>query len=78
MSVVLKLCFGLVLLCSAAGADVFVDSQCGGDRSCCRLSDSACNINDMDEGNSTMIFPGGETRCIASTSTDYAFQVGHF
>lgn len=78
MLVVAKLCLRLFLLCSTArAAEVFVASQCGGDRSCCRLSDSPCNIADMDEGkgNSTMIFPGGETRCIASTSTDYAFQV---
>ena len=58
-----------------ASSDVYVDSQCGSDRTCCWLQNATCDIEFMEYENSTVIFPGGETRCIASTSTDYAFEV---
>ena len=42
---------------------------------CCDLENSTCNISDMSKDTSTLVFPGGETRCIYSDSTPYAFQV---
>jgi hypothetical protein len=34
-----------------------------------------CPITDMPPDATTLVYPGGETRCIYSTSTDFAFQV---
>ncbi len=43
----------------------------------CRLEGdySKCNLNSLCTTNSTIIYPGGDTRCIKSTSTEYAFEV---
>ena len=34
-----------------------------------------CDLADMPKDETTMVYPGGETRCIFSTSSDFAFQV---
>ena len=68
---------GVIAAAAVAELEYFVDSQCHSNADCCWLRDSSCDFNDLDTGNSTLIFPGGETRCIASTSTDYAFEVSH-
>lgn len=42
----------------------------------CELSvDESCDISDMPADQSTIVSPGGMTRCIYSTSTPYSFQV---
>lgn len=52
-----------------------VTSLCEG-RKCCTVSDTeACAITDMDRDQSVLVIPGGETRCIVSDSTPFAFQV---
>jgi hypothetical protein len=43
---------------------------------CCTVSSGeACSISSMPKDTSTLVLPGGETRCIYSTSTPFAFQV---
>ena len=42
---------------------------------CCRLSDGACNLSSFPKDKTTLVYPGGESRCIFSTSTDYSFQI---
>jgi len=39
------------------------------------VEDDACDISSFPKDKSTVVYPGGETRCIFSTSTDFAFQV---
>ena len=49
---------------------------CGNGYSCCDItSTESCDIDSMTPNESTLVFPGGDTRCIYSTSTPYAFQV---
>eukprot|EP01038_Epipyxis_sp_PR26KG_P006370 gene6370-8772_t len=44
--------------------------------SCCTLSEQeSCSMNNMSKDVSQIVFPGGETRCIFSTSTPFGFQV---
>lgn len=43
---------------------------------CCNVSSSeSCSIATMPQDESTLVLPGGETRCIYSYSTPFAFQV---
>jgi hypothetical protein len=43
---------------------------------CCNISSSeTCSISNMKKDSSTLVLPGGNTRCIFSTSTPFAFQV---
>ena len=44
---------------------------------CCDMQTdpSGCALRNMPKLPSTLVFPGGETRCIFSTSTPYSFQV---
>lgn len=43
---------------------------------CCTISESeSCAITGFTKDESTLVLPGGETRCIFSTSTPFAFQV---
>jgi hypothetical protein len=43
---------------------------------CCNITTSeACNLASMPRDESTLVLPGGETRCIYADSTPYAFQV---
>lgn len=42
---------------------------------CCDIEQSSCDISSMEKDTSTLVFPGGDTRCIYSDSTPYAFQV---
>ena len=43
---------------------------------CCTMSSTqSCPITSFTAGTSTMVLPGGKTRCIFSDSTPYAFQV---
>ena len=47
-----------------------------GSSSQCVISETeACDISGMEKDATTMVYPGGATRCIYSTSTDFAFQV---
>lgn len=46
------------------------------DVSCCTVSSTEkCSITAMPKDTTTMVLPGGNTRCIFSTSTPFAFQV---
>jgi hypothetical protein len=43
---------------------------------CCTMSGSqSCSISNFQRDSSTLVLPGGNTRCIFSDSTPYAFQV---
>lgn len=43
---------------------------------CCNItSTNECNLNSMKRDESMIVLPGGDTRCIFSTSTPFAFQV---
>jgi hypothetical protein len=43
---------------------------------CCSLSSTeSCSITNFKKDDSTLVLPGGNTRCIFSDSTPYAFQV---
>lgn len=43
---------------------------------CCTMSSTErCALNSYERDTSTMILPGGKTRCIAGDSTHYAFQI---
>lgn len=44
---------------------------------CCTVSSSkdSCSLNSFSQDASTIVYPGGESRCIFSTSTPFAFQV---
>lgn len=43
---------------------------------CCTISETeSCAISSMSQDESMLVLPGGETRCIFSTSTPFAFQV---
>jgi hypothetical protein len=43
---------------------------------CCTMSATeSCSISKMARDSSTLVLPGGETRCIFSDSTPFAFQV---
>jgi hypothetical protein len=47
-----------------------------GERHTCTLSTTDdCTIDQMPRDESTVVYPGGETRCIFSTSTAYTYQV---
>lgn len=72
------LCLTVAFRSSRGETTAFVDSQCGSSADCCRLKEDTCNLSDLPTLQSTLIFPGGETRCIASNSTDYAFEVRDF
>jgi hypothetical protein len=46
------------------------------DNSCCTVSSSEkCSMNQFQKDQSTLVLPGGNTRCIFSYSTPFAFQV---
>ena len=46
------------------------------DNSCCTLSNTeSCSISNFVRDTATMILPGGNTRCIYSDSTPFAFEV---
>ena len=55
---------------SIGGADICSKYPC-----CYMDSGDNCALQDMPKLPSTVVFPGGQTRCIFSDSTDYAFQV---
>lgn len=43
---------------------------------CCTLSNSqSCDLSTLPKDQTTLVYPGGETRCIFSDSTDFSFQV---
>lgn len=46
----------------------------GGEPSC-HLTDSSCSLEQLPRDVSTLIYPGGATRCIFSDSPEYGFQV---
>lgn len=46
----------------------------GGEQSC-RLTESSCSLEQLPRDVSTLIYPGGATRCIFSDSPEYGFQV---
>ena len=44
--------------------------------SCCNITTGeSCSISNMPKDQTTLVLPGGETRCIYSYSTPFAFQV---
>lgn len=51
-------------------------SQCSGVNCCTIGSGESCSITSMPKDQTTLVLPGGETRCIYSYSTPFAFQVG--
>ena len=43
---------------------------------CCTISETnSCDLDSFAKDKSMLVLPGGETRCIFSTSTEFAFQV---
>ena len=44
-------------------------------QSCVVTATESCSLSGMPEDQTTVVFPGGQTRCIYSDSTDYSFQV---
>jgi recombinational DNA repair protein RecR len=48
---------------------------CDGQTCCNVTSTEKCSISSMTRDQSTLVLPGGDTRCIYSTSTPFAFQV---
>mmetsp|Transcript_33690 Transcript_33690/g.24723 ORF Transcript_33690/g.24723 Transcript_33690/m.24723 type:complete len:433 (+) Transcript_33690:54-1352(+) len=51
------------------------DNLCVANKCCTMSATESCSISDMSRDQSMLVLPGGETRCIFSTSTPYAFQV---
>ena len=52
---------------------------CGSGTTCCNVTTTeACPISAMKKDESTIVLPGGETRCIYSYSTPFGFQVSDF
>jgi hypothetical protein len=50
--------------------------QCGPGTNCCTVSSTeSCGLTSMPKDQTTLVLPGGETRCIYSYSTPFAFQV---
>jgi len=43
--------------------------------SCCETQTDDCNLSDMPQDQTSLILPGGESRCIFTDSTPYAAQV---
>mmetsp|Transcript_29144 Transcript_29144/g.37599 ORF Transcript_29144/g.37599 Transcript_29144/m.37599 type:complete len:443 (-) Transcript_29144:229-1557(-) len=41
----------------------------------CHLSESDCNLSDLSDDHTTLIYTGGKTQCIYEDSTPYSFQV---
>mmetsp|Transcript_15439 Transcript_15439/g.43752 ORF Transcript_15439/g.43752 Transcript_15439/m.43752 type:complete len:447 (+) Transcript_15439:86-1426(+) len=58
------------------GSELSVETLCNS-HGCCNMttSTSNCSLAEFPQEPSTLVFPGGNTRCIFSTSTPYAFQV---
>lgn len=50
-------------------------AQCVGTNCCTVSSTESCSISTMPKDVTTLVLPGGETRCIYSYSTPFAFQV---
>jgi hypothetical protein len=44
-------------------------------QTCTVSASNACPLADMPLDETTLVYPGGATRCIFSTSSDFAFQV---
>ena len=52
------------------------DDICALGMPCCYLSNSeGCDLSSMPRDSSTIVLPGGDTRCIYSSSSPFAFQV---
>jgi hypothetical protein len=63
------------LLCICNRIKGYSDLQCAdGERDCCDISDTnQCIFSDLSSEKSTLVFPGGDTSCITSESTPFAF-----
>jgi hypothetical protein len=63
------------LLCICNRIYGYSDLQCAdGERDCCDISDTnQCIFSDLSSEKSTLVFPGGDTSCITSESTPFAF-----
>lgn len=49
---------------------------CGGDFPCCNMSSTeSCVMSSMPRDKSTLVLPGGDTRCIYSYSTPFAIEI---
>lgn len=43
---------------------------------CCNITSSEeCNLRNFKKDVTSLIYPGGQTRCIFSSSTDFSFQI---
>lgn len=52
-----------------------VGGLCDKNKCCTVSSTESCPISNMEKDSSTLVLPGGNTRCIFSDSTPFAFQV---
>jgi hypothetical protein len=52
-----------------------IDTLCTKNTCCTVSATESCSISKMTKDKSTLVLPGGETRCIFSDSTPFAFQV---
>jgi hypothetical protein len=50
-------------------------AQCQGTTCCTVSSTESCSVASMTKDETTLVLPGGNTRCIYSYSTPFAFQV---
>lgn len=48
---------------------------CRGNTCCTVSATESCSVKTFAKDVTTLVLPGGETRCITSTSTPFAFQV---
>lgn len=64
------------LLCIFDGSSGYSDIQCAdGVADCCDISDvNSCTLSTLSSEKSTLVFPGGDTSCISSNSTPFAFR----
>jgi hypothetical protein len=72
----LKISTVLSLLASIAAESLYPENALANDADSCIVSDSeSCPISEMSRDQNVVVYPGGETRCIFSTSSDFGFQV---
>ena len=48
---------------------------CGSNHCCNVTATENCSMDKLNKDETSLVFPGGNTRCIESVSTPYAFQV---
>ena len=72
MIVVQVIVMSFVMVSTVSG---YSELQCDdGVSECCDIAESGgCMLSDLPISRSTLIFPGGDTECISSASTPFAF-----